>query len=235
MKPQEFDQLLQKTLEDAKLSRAEKKDLRAQLQDFKDQDQLMARLRHQAFEAAKENVGPEAQNVLDWLEGVVKLLIPREANEPPQGLARTYFSPQEDCAPKIIDLLREAERTADICVFTITDNRISKEILRAHQRGLKVRIITDNDKALDRGSDVQDLDDAGVPVRVDKTEHHMHHKYAVFDRKVVLTGSYNWTRSAAPHNHENLIISDDDELVLAFSKTFTRLWDRFGETPHRER
>ncbi len=228
MKPQEFDQLLQKTLEDLRLSRAEKKDLRAQLQAFKDQDQLMARLRHQAFEAAKENVSPEAQNVLDWLEGVVKLLIPREADEPAQGLAKTYFSPQEDCAPKIIDLLREAERTADICVFTITDNRISKEILRAHQRGLKVRIITDNDKAFDRGSDVQDLEEAGVPVRVDKTDHHMHHKYAVFDRKVVLTGSYNWTRSADHYNHENILVTDDRRFATAFIHSFESLWDALG-------
>ncbi len=33
---------------------------------------------------------------------------------------------------------------------------------------------------------------------------------------------------AKPFDHENTVISDDDELVLAFGKTFERLWDSFS-------
>ncbi len=58
----------------------------------------------------------------------------------------------------------------------------------------------------------------------------MHHKFALFDGARLMTGSYNWTRSAAQHNHENLVVSDDHELVGAFGKTFERLWASFE--PH---
>ena len=224
MKPQEFDTLLNKTLEDLKLSRSEKKDLKAQLQAYKDDDQVLARLRHQAFEIAKENLDGEGQNLVDWLEGVIKLLLPKTEEVPAAGLARTYFSPEDECADRIGDLLSGAERSVDICVFTITDNRISKEILRAHQRKIAVRIITDNEKAFDRGSDIETLEKAGVPVRVDLTEHHMHHKFAVFDQRIVLTGSYNWTRSADHYNHENILVTDDGRFATAFMHTFETLW-----------
>ena len=53
----------------------------------------------------------------------------------------------------------------------------------------------------------------------------MHHKYAIFDDSRVLTGSYNWTRSAAEFNEENIIVSDDSRLQGLFSQHFKQLWD----------
>ncbi|MGE3822383.1 MAG: phospholipase D-like domain-containing protein [Isosphaeraceae bacterium] len=54
----------------------------------------------------------------------------------------------------------------------------------------------------------------------------MHHKFAVFDEKIALTGSYNWTRGAARDNEENLIVSTDPRLVGPFVRAFEALWDR---------
>ena len=53
----------------------------------------------------------------------------------------------------------------------------------------------------------------------------MHHKFALFDDKVLLTGSYNWTRSAAERNYENLILSEDPALLRAFRLEFDRIWE----------
>jgi mitochondrial cardiolipin hydrolase len=54
----------------------------------------------------------------------------------------------------------------------------------------------------------------------------MHHKFAVFDARTLLTGSYNWTRSADEYNKDNFLVTDDPHLVQAFSATFDRLWAR---------
>jgi phosphatidylserine/phosphatidylglycerophosphate/cardiolipin synthase-like enzyme len=56
----------------------------------------------------------------------------------------------------------------------------------------------------------------------------MHHKFAVFDRRSVLTGSYNWTRSAFRANQENTILTEDPTLVRLFEGEFERLWRRFS-------
>ena len=53
----------------------------------------------------------------------------------------------------------------DVCVFTITCNEIADAILAAHKRGVRVRIITDDDQSKTRGSDVEELARAGIPVR----------------------------------------------------------------------
>ncbi len=119
------------------------------------------------------------------------------------------------------------KQTVEICVFTITDDRLTSAVLEAHGRGVRIRIITDNDKAADLGSDADRFLQAGIDLRVDRTEYHMHHKFAVFDSEVLLNGSYNWTRGAAANNEENFIVTNNRRLVAIFSKIFEELWQQF--------
>ena len=42
--------------------------------------------------------------------------------------------------------------------------------------------------------------------------------------EVLLTGSYNWTRSAALYNRENLLVTREARLVEAFGRDFDALW-----------
>ena len=91
----------------------------------------------------------------------------------------------------------------------------------------QLRIITDDEKAGDRGSDVLDLARAGIAVRLDRSEHHMHHKFGIFERHTLLTGSYNWTRAAAEHNEENIVVTSQPRLLRAFGEVFDKLWREF--------
>ncbi|GAA4302747.1 phospholipase D-like domain-containing protein [Nibribacter koreensis] len=135
-----------------------------------------------------------------------------------------YFSPGEECLNAIISFILAANASLKICVFTISDDRITRAILQAYQRGIAVELLTDNEKLFDKGSDIRELAMAGIEIRVDNTPNHMHHKYAVIDQKHVLTGSYNWTRSAALYNHENVLVSSDPQLVKPYLIEFDTLW-----------
>ena len=223
-----LEALLRQTADDDRLSGSERTVLRERIREAALDERVRAVLRHRAFEVARQHAftGPPGVE-LTWLEDVLKLLLPEHVDVP---LAEVHFSPGELCARRIIAQFHVARRSVDVCVFTITDDRLSGAILAAHQRGVKVRIVTDNDKAFDEGSDVRRMAAAGVPVRVDDSPYHMHHKFAIFDGKALLTGSYNWTVGAAMNNQENLMAIDDARLVLAFQGEFDRLWERFAAT-----
>ena len=224
MQPDELKHALMQTLDDVRLSRSERRALTERLSELDLSQNLRDRFHSIAFELASEAVDSiNVQLVLDWLESVTKVL--RKHDQSAAVSSDALFSPGDDCWQRICSLIRTARKQIDICVFTITDDRISKVILDAHQRRVGIRIITDNDKSLDRGSDIERLARAGIPVRVDETSNHMHHKFALFDRKQLLTGSYNWTRSAAQYNEENILVSDDRQLVIPFEREFNRLWD----------
>jgi len=137
---------------------------------------------------------------------------------------QAYFSPGPDCRIAIEQAMETALSELLICVFTISDDRLSDAIMAAHRSGLTVRVISDNDKMHDRGSDVERLSQAGVNVRIDRSPEHMHHKFMVIDGHTVMTGSYNWTRSAETRNEENIIAVDDPQLATRFSEEFERIW-----------
>ena len=226
MTPQEIDVWLARTLDDRRLSRNERQVLEEvvdSLGSASDRREVV----HRAFEVARDALaGPDDRSVLDWLEDVVKAL--REGAQSPTGLplAEAYFSPGEECVLAIHRLLANARRTADVCVFTITDDRLADDLLGAHRRGVSVRIITDDSKADDLGSDVDRLGRAGIPVRVDRSPYHMHHKFAILDGSTLMTGSYNWTRGAARDNEENFIVTGETRLISPFVATFDRLWQK---------
>ena len=55
----------------------------------------------------------------------------------------------------------------------------------------------------------------------------MHHKFAVIDSLVLVTGSFNWTTMAAYYNDENVIIVEDKRLIEKYNQEFENLWKQF--------
>ncbi|MBK0402596.1 DUF1669 domain-containing protein [Adhaeribacter sp. BT258] len=139
-------------------------------------------------------------------------------------ISKAYFSPGTECQQAIISAIDNAKTSIKICVFTISDDLITRAILTAHRRGIPIKLLTDNEKLFDQGSDIKELAQARVEIRTDNTRNHMHHKFAIIDHQVLITGSYNWTRSAAIYNHENLIVTNGKDLVEFFLVEFDMLW-----------
>jgi phosphatidylserine/phosphatidylglycerophosphate/cardiolipin synthase-like enzyme len=229
MNPRELDALLLDTLRDYRLSGGEKAALKQALEGCRCDAQALGALRHRAFELARgEVLTPQAAQVLGWLEEVVKVLAPRPAPAS-AAVADACFGPGPACLNRLLALIRQARSTLDVCVFTITDDRITSALLAAHRRGVRVRIISDDQKAGDLGADIATFRQAGVPLRMDRAAAaHMHHKFALFDAELLLTGSFNWTRGASEVNQENLLVTSEPRLVHAFGRTFEQLWDQFG-------
>jgi phosphatidylserine/phosphatidylglycerophosphate/cardiolipin synthase-like enzyme len=223
-----LDQQLRDSLVDLKLSNEERDELR-QLGSDLGPDQVRY-LRNRAFDLVRDLALTDTANLLPalkWLEQVIKTLDATSASPRP-AVASAHFSPGEDCLRKIRELCRQAHSSVDICVYTISDDRLSEEIVACHRRGVAVRVISDNEKQFDEGSDIQHLLAQGVPLRIDDSPFHMHHKFALFDGRVLLNGSFNWTRSASTSNEENLLVIDHPQLVATYAAEFEQLWARFA-------
>ncbi len=218
----EILEFLNTSFEDGILTKAERKALKAVIEEKAPEKRELAWLRSQIFDIARAKIsGQENIQTLDWLEDANKLILPKLKSD---TWCKSYFSPGNNCVNAILEHIGQAISKIDICVFTISDDRIKDKILYKHKTGTKIRIISDNDKAYDLGSDVQTFAKEGIQVKIDNSPNHMHNKFALFDNKIVLTGSYNWTRSAAQHNQENLIITNDPKTVNEFNLEFSKLW-----------
>lgn len=224
---QEIEQLLVANLALGAMTSGDKKELKAAIKALQPDKHQLAFLRSRIFDLSKEALATmSAEQVITWLEEANKLLLPDEGYNEPYDLVT--FSPGIDGKNLIKSQLASATKTLDICVFTISDNEISNVIIFAHKRGVKVRILSDDQKQYDAGSDIEILRNAGIELRVDSSAQHMHHKFAIIDGERLLNGSYNWTRTAADYNFENLLVTNDEGLVKPFAKEFERLWEMWA-------
>lgn len=165
-------------------------------------------------------------HVIEWLETCITLI-----NRHAFHFNRVFFSPGDEIKNEIKQLLDHATETVDLCIFTITDNELARKIKACYKRGVKVRIITDDEKMEDNGSEIRKLAKAGIPVKTDHSHYHMHNKFGIIDKQIAITGSFNWTYTATKHNQENLVATTKYEIVKQYDEEFDRLWKELFELP----
>ena len=135
-----------------------------------------------------------------------------------------YFTPSLDCENQIINLINNSENSIDVAVYAINNNAIVSALKKAHKKGVKIRILTDRVQATQKNSKVKELEDAKIPLIRHRKYKVQHDKFAIFDGKKAVTGSYNWTNSASRKNAENCFFFSNKS-VEKYVDRFETLWD----------
>jgi phosphatidylserine/phosphatidylglycerophosphate/cardiolipin synthase-like enzyme len=171
---------------------------------------------------SRMNIGPDQYYAYsEWLTILLDKILNLGESEPENA---AYFSHHDDIREITIRNLKSARSDLKICMFTLSDDPIAETLDECYTRGLNVRIITDDGKIFDKGSDIVPLNKKGINVRIDSDKSLMHHKFVIIDNIKLLTGSYNWTRTGADINNENMLVTTNNKIVRAYKKEFQRLW-----------
>ena len=185
---------------------------------------------HQLLLRSGRNIGSEEYYAYkEWTHILIEKIIKFEVLEPENN---AYFSHHDNIREVVISSLNSAQYDVKICMYTISDNPIADAILQSFSRGVTVRIITDDGKILDKGSDIISLDERGIDIRIDSDRSLMHHKFVIIDNIKLLTGSYNWTRTGSDINNENILVTTNKKIAKAYKKEFKRLWKEMKPLPH---
>ena len=141
-------------------------------------------------------------------------------------LAKTevYFSLLDNPQRAIIKNINQAQAFINIAMYVFTDKEIALPLIDAQKRGVKVRLYLDKDQVDYKYSQSCFLVQKRIKTRVSTNNYIMHHKFAIIDNCLLLTGSYNWTFSANHRNDENLMVIDDPEIIEIFQNQFINLW-----------
>ena len=124
------------------------------------------------------------------------------------------FFPHSQNVKDMAQIIRRAEKTVDCCVFAFTNDILAEALAFVFSKGVKVRVIADDECSKFNGADIWRLGLLGVPCTTDNNKMaHMHNKYCLIDGQILITGSFNWTSQAVTTNQENLIILHDPQFV----------------------
>ena len=123
----------------------------------------------------------------------------------------------------LVNKLRLADVTIDAALQQLNSSPIAAELIRAHNRGVRVRVFTENKYVEEE--EITQLQSAGILVKDDAREGGlMHHKFIVIDERYVWTGSYNTTHNGAYKNDNNVIWIDSVPLANNFTNEFRSLY-----------
>lgn len=146
--------------------------------------------------------------------------------EPALYHTEIYFSPEGHIQNRIIRAIDASVSSIDLAIFDFTSQEIKSAFERAKQRGVKIWIIADSRQAKGSHSVIQALIDEGFNIKIahGKGRGIMHNKFAIFDKKLLFTGSYNWTNNAEHNNYENAVFLSDPETITQYQKEFDKIW-----------
>lgn len=147
--------------------------------------------------------------------------------------AEVLFTSSVPVAPRIGELLDGVRETIDCALYRLGNADLARRLGEAAHRGACVRVVLDRGKVMEGLSRRELLSGNSISCRLSSgragAKSKMHHKFAILDEKIALTGSYNWSDESEQDNYENLIILGEPGLVHAYSREFELLWQQAGE------
>jgi len=133
-----------------------------------------------------------------------------------------HFSPDGNPTAAVVKTLDSAAKSVLVQAYSFTSAPIASALKRAHDRGVVVNVILDSSQLSDRYTSASFLRRAGIPVWIDSSHSIAHNKVMIIDDSIVITGSFNFTRSAEERNAENLLIINSKKVAEEYTVNWKR-------------
>lgn len=137
----------------------------------------------------------------------------------------TYFSPDDGVLPRLLELVGEARESIYFLAFAFTSDPLAEALLERAAAGVSVAGVFESSQVESSlGSEYENLQAAGLAVRLDGNPANMHHKVLIIDGKTVVTGSYNFSNYAEKRNDENTLVIHSPAVAAQFQAEFERVY-----------
>jgi phosphatidylserine/phosphatidylglycerophosphate/cardiolipin synthase-like enzyme len=139
-------------------------------------------------------------------------------------------NPRDSIEAQLIGRINHAQKSIHIAAFEFNLTPIADALLEAHQRGVDIKWITDDEYGLEVDEDENHgqfamLEEAGIPIKDDGSTAYMHNKFIIFDEHIVWTGSMNLSRNDIFRNNNNVIVIESPLLGQIYEREFAEMWD----------
>lgn len=142
------------------------------------------------------------------------------------------FSPRGNITTRIIEEIEKAEKEIRVAVYMITRLELTDALIKSHKKGVSIKVVTDTGSINSPYGKIYHLVQAGIDVKVFLTPDGnspfpplMHSKYTIIDQKVLIDGSFNWTKSAELFNEEHVRVTTNKKECTIFSERFKNLFE----------
>jgi len=133
-----------------------------------------------------------------------------------------HFSPDGTPTTAVVRTLDSAAKSILVQAYSFTSAPIAAALKRAHDRGVVVNVILDSSQLSERYTSATYLHRANIPIWIDSSHAIAHNKVMIIDDSIVITGSFNFTKSAEERNAENLLIINSKQVAGKYTVNWER-------------
>ena len=150
---------------------------------------------------------------------------------------RLNFPPTQNFASRLVPLLDKETVGIDVDMYRITDAKPADALIRAVQRGVPVRLYTEQEQYRDptrlwHSYNVDRMYAAGVQVHDRQHQGLNHQKSSILKGQHMLVfGSSNWTTPSASEQLEHNLFTTESYYFDYFVNQFDRKWNNTGPSP----
>ena len=135
---------------------------------------------------------------------------------------RVYFTPGDSAESAIVEQLFAAKDSILVQAYSFTNPAIASALVGARDRGLRVVLLLDKSHLTQKYSAADFTSHGGVETLIDDRHAIAHNKIMIIDGKVVITGSYNFTKAAEKNNAENMVIIESPEVATQYLRNWQK-------------
>ena len=138
------------------------------------------------------------------------------------------FSPEGSALQLVLKTIESAQHDIRLMGYSFTSPEVVSALVRPKHRGVDVKIVLDEKGNRSKTSQaaMNVVVNAGIPLRTNGHYAIMHDKVIIIDNHTVEAGSFNYTRSAASRNSENvLVINEVPEVAQTYLQHWQSRWD----------
>ncbi|MEO0202644.1 MAG: phospholipase D-like domain-containing protein [candidate division WOR-3 bacterium] len=135
---------------------------------------------------------------------------------------KVLFTRYDDIIPNIKFYIENAKSSIYLAVFEIGNEELARALISAKRRGIDVKIVTDEQNADYKA--LKELINNKIDVVFQNLDSYMHHKFAVIDSQIVITGSMNWTDNDILKNDNNVLIISSRLLANNYLSEFSQMF-----------
>ena len=148
-----------------------------------------------------------------------------QAEPQPAEILAIYFTPPAGAASGLIKQIDGAKKSIKVMAYGFTATNLAEALVRAKRRGVDVGLIQDEKSAQNNREILPILLAADIDVRSDGKHAIQHNKVMLIDDDIVITGSYNFTKSAEKRNAENIMIVRSSYAAKRYADNWKAHWD----------
>ncbi len=138
------------------------------------------------------------------------------------------FTPPAGCGSLIAQKIAGAKKSIYVQAYGLTSNMIIYQLKEAYKRGVRVKILLDGGNLSDNKDIYSQFRSMGIEVYYDKMPGIAHNKVMVIDQRILITGSFNFTKAADSRNAENVVLIDDTNIARLYIQNWqSRVQENF--------